>query len=202
MCPLLPTRSGRRAVFVGSLVLATGLGASRALATGFPAVLVSQLLRRGASAGASLALYVARQPARARKILWRFAEASGVDPKDSSEEESSLATDLPGRTLLPVSVLGLLASQAVSALSSLFSAEVFPTVSRGAGLGLVLGAGFLGQAAAPLTDRRGGFFLQHVAFPSLAVLTLLRVLLLPESCGRALPPSLQDADRLRRSPLL
>lgn len=47
-----------------------------------------------------------------------------------------------------------------------------------------------------------GFFLQHAAFPSLAVLALLRVLLLPESRGRALPPSLQDADRLRRSPLL
>lgn len=32
------------------------------------------------------------QTARARKILWHFAEASGVEPKDSSEEESSLAT--------------------------------------------------------------------------------------------------------------
>lgn len=32
------------------------------------------------------------QPARARKILWHFAEAGGVDPEDSSEEESSLAT--------------------------------------------------------------------------------------------------------------
>lgn len=31
------------------------------------------------------------QPARARKILWHFAEAGGVDPEHSSEEESSLA---------------------------------------------------------------------------------------------------------------
>lgn len=30
------------------------------------------------------------QLARARKILWHFAEASGVDPEDSPEEESSL----------------------------------------------------------------------------------------------------------------
>ncbi|MBW04559.1 putative solute carrier family 22 member 31, partial [Eschrichtius robustus] len=162
MCPPLPTRFGRQAVFVGSLVLATGLGASKALATGFPALLVLRLLRGGALAGASLALHVARlelcdaphrlvfstgaglfsvagmlprpglalllegwhlpqglsalatglllfpalfpespcwllttgQPARARKILWRFVEASGVDPKDSSEKESSLATEL------------------------------------------------------------------------------------------------------------
>uniref|UniRef100_A0A8C0DC53 Solute carrier family 22 member 31 n=1 Tax=Balaenoptera musculus TaxID=9771 RepID=A0A8C0DC53_BALMU len=241
------------------------------------------------------------QPARARKILWRFVEASGVDPKDSSEKESSLAMELdvlcagspqprhrsapelrhtrvvwligggisasflrnlatrdpafywpyfleasleaaatvfllltadlwgrrpdlllgtlvlacvgalssspglPGWTVLSASVLGLLASQAVSALSSLFSAEVFPTVSRmGARLGLVLGAGFLGQAAALLTDTHGrhGFFLQHVAFTFSAVLALPCVLLLPESRGRALPQSLQDADRLCRSPRL
>lgn len=32
------------------------------------------------------------QLAQARKILWHFAEASGVDPESSSEEESSLAT--------------------------------------------------------------------------------------------------------------
>lgn len=80
-----------------------------------------------------------------------------------------------------------------------------PTLSRrGAGLGLVLGAGYLGQAAAPLADMHGrrGFFLQHVVFASFAILALLCVLLLPESRGRGLPQSLQDADRLRRSPLL
>ncbi|KAI4534153.1 hypothetical protein MG293_015013 [Ovis ammon polii] len=310
---------GRRAVFVGSLVLATGLGVGEALVASFPALLTLRLLRGGALAGASLALYVARlelcdppnrlafsmgaglfsvvgtlllpslallaqdwqllqglsalatgllllfwgfpavfpespcwllatgQPARARTILWHFAKASGVDPEDSTEEESSLAmagleaaatvfllltADLWGRrsvlllstlvlglasllllagaqylpswTVLFLAVLGLLASQTVSALSSLFSAEVFPTVIRGAGLGLVLAAGFLGQAAAPLTKMHGrhGFFLQHVLFTSFALLALLCVLLLPESRGRTLPQSLQDADRLCRSPLL
>ncbi|TKC38602.1 hypothetical protein EI555_010139, partial [Monodon monoceros] len=389
-------RFGRRAVFVGSLVLATGLGASKALATGFPALLVLQVLRvlplpglallledwrllQGLSALAtgllllfwgSPALFpespcwllATGQPARARKILWHFAEASGVDPKDSSEEESSLATGngparekgglgagggrrgvipsfmphyvpgatepdvlcagspspgptrswnsgipaspgemdfswasvreegrvwvgegeggilafpmgligggirasflhnlatrdpafcwpyfleasleaaatvfqlltadlwgrrpvlllgtlvlglapllllagaqyLPGWTLLPVSVLGLLASQAVSTLSSLFSDEVFPTGCR-AGPGA--GSWVPGPGGRPAHRHawQHGFFLQHVAFPSLAVLALLRVLLLPESRGRALPPSLQDADRLRRSLLL
>ncbi|KAM8774993.1 putative solute carrier family 22 member 31 isoform 3-T3 [Rhynchonycteris naso] len=252
------------------------------------------------------------QLAQARKILWHFAEASGVDPENTSEDESSLAAELdmlsagspqpqhywvlelwhtritwrnglilgfsslvgggirasflqrlvprepafygpyflgaglevaatifllltvdrwgrrlvlllgtlvmglmsllllsgaqylPGWTVLSLSVLGLLASQAVSTLSSLFAAEIFPTVIRGAGLGLVLGAGFLGQAATPLADMHGrrGFFLQHVVFASFAILALLCVLLLPESRGRGLPQSLQDADRLRRSPLL
>uniref|UniRef100_G1S0L6 Major facilitator superfamily (MFS) profile domain-containing protein n=1 Tax=Nomascus leucogenys TaxID=61853 RepID=G1S0L6_NOMLE len=299
---------GRRAVFVASLVLTTGLGASEALAASFPTLLVLRLLHGGTLTGALLALYLARlelcdpphrlafsvgaglfsvvgtlllpglavlvqdwrllqglgalmsgllllfwgfpalfpespcwllatgQVARARKILWRFAEASGVDPEDSSLEENSLATELavlsagspqpryhsplgllrtrvtwrnglilgfsslvgggirasfrrslapqvptfyllyfleagleaaalvfllltadrcgrrpvlllgtmatalasllllagaqylPGWTVLSLSVLGLLASQAVSALSSLFAAEVFPTV--------------------------------------------------------------------------
>ncbi|XP_011919904.1 PREDICTED: putative solute carrier family 22 member 31 isoform X2 [Cercocebus atys] len=365
-------------------MLATGLGASEALAASFPTLLVLRLLHGGTLAGALLALYLARlelcdpphrlafsmgaglfsvagtlllpglaalvqdwrllqglgalmsgllllfwgfpalfpespcwllataQVAQARKILWHFAEASGVDPEDSSLEESSLVTELamlsagspqpqyqsplgllrtqvtwrnglilgfsslvgegirasfrrslapqvptfylpyfleagleaaalvfllltadrcgrrpilllgtmatglasllllagaqylPGWTMLSLSVLGLLASRAVSALSSLFAAEVFPTVIRGAGLGLVLGAGFLGQAAHPLDALHGrrGFFLQHVVFASLAVLALLCVLLLPESRGRGLPQSLQDADRLRRSPLL
>ena len=41
-----------------------------------------------------------------------------------------LPPDLPGWTMLSLSVLGLLASHAVSALSSLFAAEVFPTVIR------------------------------------------------------------------------
>uniref|UniRef100_A0A8C9JUA2 Solute carrier family 22 member 31 n=1 Tax=Panthera tigris altaica TaxID=74533 RepID=A0A8C9JUA2_PANTA len=272
-------RFGRRAVFVASLVLATGLGASEALAASFPALLTLRLLHGGALAGFSLALYVARlelcdpprrlvfsvgaglfsvlgtlllpglallaqdwrllqglsalatgllllfwgspalfpespcwllatgQPARARKILGLSAEPGGVDPEDGSEEESSLvpATELdmlgaqspqpqyhsvlelrhtrvvwrnglilgfkaaaavlllltgdrwgrrpvlllgtlvlglasllllagtqylPGWTMLSLSVLGLLASHAVSALSSVFAAEVFPTVIR------------------------------------------------------------------------
>lgn len=41
-----------------------------------------------------------------------------------------LSSDLPGWTMLSLSVLGLLTSRAVSALSSLFAAEVFPTVIR------------------------------------------------------------------------
>lgn len=67
----------------------------------------------------------------------------------------------------------------------------------------MLGAGFLGQAAAPLAalQARSGFFLHHIVFASFTILALLCVLLLPESRGRGLPVSLQDADRLCRSPL-
>ncbi|EHA98947.1 Putative solute carrier family 22 member ENSG00000182157 [Heterocephalus glaber] len=281
ICVPTPTRFGRRAVFVSSLVLATVLGASKALAASFPALLALRLLHGGALVGASLALSVAPlfpkspcwllatgQVAQARRILWHFAEASGVDPEQGSLEDSSLATelaelatgstqpryhsvlgllhshvtwrntlilgisscahtgrealcgragavespatlsfvlDLPGWISLPLSVLGLLASQTMSVLSSLFVAEACPTVIRGAALGLVLGARSLGQAAAPLTEMAGqrGFFLQHTVLASVAILALLCILLLPETCGRALPVSLEDADRPQdRLPLL
>uniref|UniRef100_A0A4W2FKB9 Solute carrier family 22 member 31 n=1 Tax=Bos indicus x Bos taurus TaxID=30522 RepID=A0A4W2FKB9_BOBOX len=325
---------GRRAVFVGSLVLATGLGVGEALVASFPALLTLRLLRGGALAGASLALYVARlelcdppnrlafsmgaglfsvvgtlllpglallaqdwqllqglsalatgllllfwgagcavrrtppapaplspgAPAHTRHLeerthpglqlisggirasflhslvpsepsfYWPYFLAAGLEAAatvfllltaDLWGRRSVLllstlvlvlasqlllagAQYLPSWMVLFLSVLGLLASQTVSALSSLFSAEIFPTVIRGAGLGLVLGAGFLGQAAVPLTTMHGrhGFFLQHVLFASFALLALLCVLLLPESRGRTLPQSLQEADRLCRSPLL
>lgn len=51
-------------------------------------------------------------------------------PGVGGEGSFSLSPDLPGWTLLFLSVLGLLASRAVSILSSLFGAEIFPTVIR------------------------------------------------------------------------
>uniref|UniRef100_G3UH66 Solute carrier family 22 member 31 n=1 Tax=Loxodonta africana TaxID=9785 RepID=G3UH66_LOXAF len=350
---------GHRAVFVGSPVLATVLGASKALATSFPVLLALRLLHEGALVGAFLALCVARlelcdpphrllfsvdaglfsvagtlllpslavlaqdwrllqglsilvtgillllvpspvpespcwllaagQLAQARKILWHFAEeparregslvpeavgeglgtpqdrahpntcpppcvprhrvlellhnqvtwrnclilgfrtdlrvrlehtyqpqvdTAEVQPKAwnqknflrtqaTVESQAGSLKDLPCWTTLLLSVLGLLASQAVSTLSNLFATEVFPTVIRVAGLGLVLGAGFLGQAAAPLADThaRHSFFLQLVVFATFSVLALLCVLLLPESHGGRLPQTLQDAEGFLCSPL-
>ncbi|KAF4010641.1 hypothetical protein G4228_002706 [Cervus hanglu yarkandensis] len=181
---------GRRAVFVGSLVLATGLGAGEALVASFPTLLILRLLRGGALAGASLALYVARLELCDPPNRLAFSMGAGL-------------FSVVGTLLLPG--LALLAQdwhllQGLSALTT----GLLLLFWGGAGLGLVLGAGFLGQSATPLTKMHGrhGFFLQHVVFASFALLALLCILLLPESCGRALPHSLQDADRLRRSPLL
>ncbi|KAM6177478.1 LOW QUALITY PROTEIN: putative solute carrier family 22 member 31 [Erethizon dorsatum] len=47
-----------------------------------------------------------------------------------------------------------------------------------------------------------GFFLQHTVLPSLGILALLCILLLPATCGQALPVSLAEMDHLRRCPLL
>ncbi|NWU73882.1 S22AH protein, partial [Pterocles burchelli] len=105
--------------------------------------------------------------------------------------------------VLTLSVVGIAASHAVTMLSIFFASEVLPTVVRGAGLGLVVGASLVGKAAAPITaiPNSRGFFLHHVVFASFAILAVLSIMLLPESQGRALPQSLQDGESQRRPPL-
>ncbi|XP_067158454.1 putative solute carrier family 22 member 31 isoform X1 [Apteryx mantelli] len=79
--------------------------------------------------------------------------------------------------VLTLSVVGITASHAVATLSIFFASEVLPTVvSR-------------------------GFFLHHVVFASFAILSVLSIMLLPESQGRSLPESLQDGESQRRPPL-
>ncbi|XP_041340462.1 putative solute carrier family 22 member 31 isoform X4 [Pyrgilauda ruficollis] len=111
--------------------------------------------------------------------------------------------DLLELIVLTLSVVGTAASHAVTMLSIFFASEVLPTVVRGAGLGLVVGANFVGKAAAPITaiPNSRGFFLHHVVFASFAILAVLSIMLLPESQGRGLPQSLQDGESQRRPPL-
>ncbi|KAM9061130.1 putative solute carrier family 22 member 31 [Sarcophilus harrisii] len=115
----------------------------------------------------------------------------------------SLSQDLPVWMVMFLSGLGLLASQAISVLSIFFSSEILPTVLRGGGLGVILAAGFLGQVTTPITSfsRTPSFFLHHLVFASFAVLSMLCILLLPESQGRTLPDTLEDAEG-RQSSLL
>uniref|UniRef100_A0A8C3K3K9 Solute carrier family 22 member 31 n=1 Tax=Calidris pygmaea TaxID=425635 RepID=A0A8C3K3K9_9CHAR len=111
--------------------------------------------------------------------------------------------DLLDLIVLTLSVVGITASHAVTMLSIFFASEVLPTVIRGAGLGLIVGASFVGKAAAPITaiPNSRGFFLHHVVFASFAILAVLSIMLLPESQGRSLPQSLQDGESQRRPPL-
>ncbi|XP_030060464.1 putative solute carrier family 22 member 31 [Microcaecilia unicolor] len=104
---------------------------------------------------------------------------------------------------LAISILGILASHAVVMLSIFFASEVLPTVIRGSGLGLVLAASFVGRATVPIMDlhNRKGFFLHHVVFSSFAILSVLSIMLLPESKRKSLPESLRDGESLRRPPL-
>lgn len=74
---------------------------------------------------------------------------------------------------------------------------------RGGALGLVMAAGSVGTAASSLMElqNNGGYFLHHVVFASFAVLSVLCIMLLPESKRKALADSLKDGESMRRPPL-
>uniref|UniRef100_A0A3B3DS33 Solute carrier family 22 member 31 n=1 Tax=Oryzias melastigma TaxID=30732 RepID=A0A3B3DS33_ORYME len=112
-------------------------------------------------------------------------------------------TDLHDGLVLVLSVVGLLFSQALSMLSAFFACEVMPTVVRGGCLGLVLAAGCVGMAASSLMELQSssGYFLHHVIFASFAVLSVLCIMLLPESKRKSLPDSLKEGESQRRPPL-
>ncbi|KAG7315265.1 hypothetical protein KOW79_021353 [Hemibagrus wyckioides] len=115
----------------------------------------------------------------------------------------ALTQYLHGGLVLVLSVVGLLSSQALALLSVFFASEVMPTVMRGGTLGLVMAAGSVGTAASSLMElqNNGGYFLHHVVFASFAVLSVLCIMLLPESKRKALADSLRDGESLRRPPL-
>ncbi|KAG1941411.1 putative solute carrier family 22 member 31 [Pimephales promelas] len=115
----------------------------------------------------------------------------------------ALTQYLHGGLVLVLSVLGLLSSQALAMLSVFFGSEVMPTVVRGGTLGLIMSAGCVGMAASSLMElqNNGGYFLHHVVFSSFAVLSVLCIMLLPESKHKPLPDSLRDGERQRRPPL-
>ncbi len=66
-----------------------------------------------------------------------------------------------------------------------------------------MAAGCVGMAASSLMElqNNGGHFLHHVIFASFAVLSVLCIMLLPESKHKPLPDSLKDGERQRRPPL-
>ncbi|KAM9825803.1 putative solute carrier family 22 member 31 isoform 2-T2 [Syngnathus typhle] len=115
----------------------------------------------------------------------------------------ALAQYLQGGLVLVLSIVGLLFSQALAMLSIFFACEVMPTVVRGGCLGLVLAAGCVGMAASSLMElqNNSGYFLHHVIFASFAVLSVLCIMLLPESKRKPLPDSLKEGESRRRPPL-
>ncbi|KAM9422509.1 putative solute carrier family 22 member 31 isoform 2-T2 [Salvelinus alpinus] len=115
----------------------------------------------------------------------------------------ALTQYLRGVLVLVLSVLGLLFSQALAMLSVFFASEVMPTVVRGGCLGLVLASGCMGMAASSMMELQNnrGYFLHHVIFASFAVLSVLSIMLLPESKRKPLPDSLKDGESQRRPPL-
>ncbi|KAM4018574.1 LOW QUALITY PROTEIN: putative solute carrier family 22 member 31 [Anomaloglossus baeobatrachus] len=105
---------------------------------------------------------------------------------------------------IAISVLGSLSAHAVVMLSIFYASEVLPTVIRGSGLGVILGLSMLGRASLPIIalQQRSGYFLHHVVLSSFCILSVLSLLLLPETKRKGLPDTLRQGDCLRRPPLL
>ncbi|XP_005052350.2 PREDICTED: putative solute carrier family 22 member 31, partial [Ficedula albicollis] len=169
------------------------------LGTDLPHFFSSHLVLLGTEAAACLFVCLTAERFGRRAILLLCTVLTGI----SSLLLLALTQYLLELIVLTLSVVGTAASHAVTMLSIFFASEVLPTVVRGAGLGLVLGANFVGKAAAPITaiPNSRGFFLHHVVFASFAILAVLSIMLLPESQGRSLPQSLQDGESQRRPPL-
>ncbi|NXV66252.1 S22AH protein, partial [Molothrus ater] len=172
---------------------------TRNLVPHLPHFFSSHLALLGTEAAACLFVCLTAERFGRRAILLLCTVLTGI----SSLLLLALTQYLLELIVLTLSVVGTAASHAVTMLSIFFASEVLPTVVRGAGLGLVVGANFVGKAAAPITaiPNSRGFFLHHVVFASFAILAVLSIMLLPESQGRALPQSLQDGESQRRPPL-
>ncbi|KAL2300096.1 hypothetical protein Nmel_012056 [Mimus melanotis] len=172
---------------------------TRNLVPHLPHFFSSHLVLVGTEAAACLFVCLAAERFGRRAILLLCTVLTGI----SSLLLLALTQYLLELIVLTLSVVGTAASHAVTMLSIFFASEVLPTVIRGAGLGLVVGANFVGKAAAPITaiPNSRGFFLHHVVFASFAILAVLSIMLLPESQGRSLPQSLQDGESQRRPPL-
>ncbi|NWZ99921.1 S22AH protein, partial [Nesospiza acunhae] len=169
---------------------------TRNLVPHLPHFFSSHLALLGAEAAACLFVCLTAERFGRRAILLLCTVLTGI----SSLLLLALTQYLLELIVLTLSVVGTAASYAVTMLSIFFASEVLPTVVRGAGLGLVVGANFVGKAAAPITaiPNSRGFFLHHVVFASFAILAVLSIMLLPESRGRGLPQSLQDGESQRR----
>ncbi|NXD29979.1 S22AH protein, partial [Spelaeornis formosus] len=172
---------------------------TRNLVPHLPHFFSSHLVLVGTEAAACLFVCLTAERFGRRAILLLCTVLTGI----SSLLLLALTQYLLELIVLTLSVVGTAASHAVTVLSIFFASEVLPTVVRGAGLGLVVGANFVGKAAAPITaiPNSRGFFLHHVVFASFAILAVLSIMLLPESRGRGLPQSLQDGESQRRPPL-
>lgn len=94
-----------------------------------------------------------------------------------------------------LSILGRFAANCSYTILNLYSAELFPTVVRGVGMGFTVVVSRLGTMLAPYILLLGRH--SPVFFGISALVSGLLCLLLPETLGRKLPDSLQDGEQLQ-----
>ena len=105
---------------------------------------------------------------------------------------------LPAHMAAPrvaLSVVGRFAANCSYTILNLYSAELFPTVVRGVGMGFTVVVSRLGTIMAPYVLLLGHH--APVFFGVSALVSGVLTLLLPETLGRSLPETLHDGERLQ-----
>ena len=96
---------------------------------------------------------------------------------------------------ITISVIGRFAANCSYTILNLFSAELFPTVVRGVGMGFAVVVSRIGTMLAPYFLLLGHY--SPIIFGVSALLSGLAALLLPETLGRKMPETLQDGEKFK-----
>jgi MFS family permease len=98
------------------------------------------------------------------------------------------------RARVAIAILGRFAANCSYTILNLFSAEQFPTVVRGVGMGGCVVVSRLGTMLAPYILLLGRY--APCLFGAAALVSGLAALCLPETLGQPMPETLQDGERL------
>ncbi|KAG8563040.1 hypothetical protein GDO81_015907 [Engystomops pustulosus] len=141
-------------------------------------------------------LLATRQLNRCKAELCLFSRANGIDTGEDFAEIDSLWRGFPRPRYY--SFCSLVGTRLI------WRNALILGFTTGSGLGIILGLSMLGRASFPMIvlQQRSGFFLHHVVFSSFCILSVLSLLLLPETKRKALPDTLRQGEGLRRPPLL
>ena len=101
------------------------------------------------------------------------------------------------RLKILISIIGRFAANCSYTILNLFSAEQFPTVVRGVGMGFCVVVSRLGTMLAPYLLLLGRY--SPCLFGVSALVSGLTALLLPETLGQPMPETLQDGEELTLS---
>ncbi|XP_033115530.1 organic cation transporter protein-like [Anneissia japonica] len=158
------------------------------------------------------AIYVAFLPESARWLLSQgeFSKAEAIIQRaakvnkvtipqnifDDKEEHSIPFLTDPGVFRVAVAMAGKFAITAAFSIVYIYSAELFPTPVRSAGMGLASMSGRLGSILSPLALLMTEIWkpLPLVIFSSLSVVAGLLGLLLPETLGTNLPETIEEGE--------
>ncbi|XP_072037058.1 organic cation transporter protein-like [Amphiura filiformis] len=109
----------------------------------------------------------------------------------------------PGTAKTTVAMLGKFCISATYAIIYIYTAEIYPTIVRGAGMGICSMSARIGAIISPIILIIGDYWapLPLIIFGSSSVIAGFLVLLLPETTGKQLPETLEEGEKFgKKSP--